>query len=165
ALAHAARGLDPAARARFLAPRARLYTADWVDCPLAERGERRCRVGVNDPGGSIEAVRYPADDPRLARVERGGGPSRDATPDLLRVAIGDGVETVAGAAQPDGVGVLIDADRHRALVGTPNAIASTYVQLLFLDGRGLRHFTKLDDRSGAWNRRVASWRIDWDAPR
>lgn len=162
ALAQAARGLDAAARARFIAPRGRLLTNDWIDCPLGDAGERRCRVGLSDAGGLIEAIRYPADDPRLARVVRPAGVAgNDAPPDLLRVASRDGVETVTGAAQPDGVGVLIDADAHRALVGTPNAIASTFVQLLFLDGRGLTRFRKLDDRSGIWGRRIASWQIDW----
>jgi hypothetical protein len=163
ALAHAARGLDRAARERFMAPRGRLLTTDWIDCPPADDGERRCRVGLSDAAGPIDSIRYPADDPRLARVVRpaAGETRHDAAPDLLRVANRDRVETVTGAAQPDGVGVLIDADTHRAMVGSPNAIASTYVQLLFLDGRGLTRFHKLDDRTGTWGRRIASWQIDW----
>ncbi len=116
-----------------------------------------------DRSGPIDSIRYPADDPRLARVVRpaAGETRHDAAPDLLRVANRDRVETVTGAAQPDGVGVLIDADTHRAMVGSPNAIASTYVQLLFLDGRGLTRLEKLDDRTGTWGRRIASWQIDW----
>jgi dolichyl-diphosphooligosaccharide--protein glycosyltransferase len=164
ALARAARGLDAPARTRFIAPRGRLLTNDWIECPLTDGGERRCRVGLADsPNSTIDSIRYPADDPRLARVVRPAAANtrNEAPPDLLRVANRDLVETVTGAPQPDGVGVLIDADTHRALVGTPNAIASTYVQLLFLGGRGLTRFHKLDDRSGTWGRRIASWQIDW----
>jgi len=32
---------------------------------------------------------------------------------------------------------------------------------MFLDGRGLDHFRKLDERTGARNQRVVAWEIAW----
>jgi len=67
------------------------------------------------------------------------------------------VDDIAGA-EPSAPAVLLDG-QQRALVGRPEAIASLYVRLMFLDGRGLDHFRNLDQRVGAGNN--ASQRGRW----
>lgn len=137
-----------------------LLTRDWVECALAD-GERRCPVGAPDGrGAQVEAVVFPDGEPRQARVvTRRDGTASAVAPSRLLVAGGMAVEPGAAgdAAAP---AVLLDG-QQRALVGAPEAVASLYVRLLFLDGRGLDHFRKLDERTGARNQRVAAWEIAW----
>jgi dolichyl-diphosphooligosaccharide--protein glycosyltransferase len=137
-----------------------LLTRDWAECTLAG-GERRCRIGTADGrGGEIEAVAFPDGDPRRVRVlMRRDGATSPVVPSRLLLAGGMEVESIVGpdASAP---AVLLDG-QQRALVGRPEAIASLYVRLMYLDGRGLGHFRKLDERTGARNQRVAAWAIAW----
>lgn len=137
-----------------------LFVRDWVDC-AATGGERRCPVDAPDGrGGRIEAVVFPDDRPREARlaVRRDGAVSIVA-PSRLLLAGGMAVDSIAGP-DPTAPAVLLDGQQH-ALVGRPEAIASLYVRLMFLDGRGLDHFHKLDQRLGARRQRVAAWTVEW----
>lgn len=137
-----------------------LITRDWSACALAD-GERRCAVNLPDGRGArVEAVVFPDGEPRRARVVLArDGDTVEVVPSRLLLAGGMAVESIAGA-DPATPAVLLDG-RQRALVGRPEAIASLYVRLMFLDGRGLDHFRKLDERTGARNQRVAAWAVDW----
>jgi dolichyl-diphosphooligosaccharide--protein glycosyltransferase len=147
------------------AARGGLLTADWVPCEPLDDGRRRCAVGAADGrGGRIDAVVYPADDARQARVgitRLDGGQTSEAPPDLLMIADAATVDTVPGANAADGTAVLIDRDGQRALVGSPAAIRSSFVRLMYLDGRGMTHLRKLDERPGAWGSRVVTWEVVW----
>lgn len=137
-----------------------LMVRDWVDCAVAD-GERRCPVGMPDGRGSqIDAVVFPDERPREARLAmRRDGATSTVVPSQLLLAGGMEVDTVTGpdASAP---AVLLDG-QQRALVGRPEAIASLYVRLMFLDGRGLDHFRKLDQRVGAHHQRIAAWAVEW----
>jgi hypothetical protein len=137
-----------------------LAIRDWVDCVLAN-GERRCALEVPDgTGGRIDAVVFPDDQPQQARVVmRRDDQTTTIAPSRLLLAGGMAVDDIAGA-DPSAPAVLLDG-QQRALVGRPEAIASLYVRLMFLDGRGLDHFRKLDQRVGAGNQRVAAWAVEW----
>ena len=137
-----------------------LLKRDWAECTLAD-GRRRCPIGVPDGrGAQIEAVVFPDGEPRRAHlVVRRDGAAAEVAPSRLLLAGGMEVESLANT-DADAPAVLLDG-QQRALVGQPEAIASLYVRLMFLDGRGLDHFRKLDERTGARNQRVAAWEIAW----
>lgn len=137
-----------------------LLLRDWTTCGDSG-GERRCPVYAPDERGArIEAVVFPDGRPQEARiiVERDGAAVALA-PSRLLLAGAMSVDIVA-TGDPSAPAVLLDG-QQRALIGRPEALASLYVRLLFLDGRGLRHFRKLDERTGARNQRVAAWAVEW----
>ena len=139
-------------------------TADWVPCVPLEGGGRRCPIGHADAhGGQIDAVVYPEDDARQARVaSTTAAGEQSAAPDPLIIVDSKAIETVGGTASADdATAVLLDRERHRVLVGSPAAIGSLYTRLVFLDGRGTTRFRKLDERTGAWGERVITYAIDW----
>ncbi|MEO8602533.1 MAG: STT3 domain-containing protein [bacterium] len=140
-----------------------LLTSEWVSC--APTGALwRCPIGAVDaPQHRIDTVVYPADDPRQARVattQLDSGQTAEAPPDRLLLAGADGVVTV-GDRDADGVGVVIDTVGHRVLVGSPSGIGSSFVRLMYLDGRDMLHFRRVDERNGAWGNRVVTWAVDW----
>jgi dolichyl-diphosphooligosaccharide--protein glycosyltransferase len=137
-----------------------LMVRDWVDCSATD-GERRCPVGMPDGrGAQIEAVVFPQDRPGEARVIlRRDGADTSVVPSRLLLAGGMEVQGVAGP-DANAPAVLLDGQQH-ALVGRPEALDSLYVRLMYLDGRGLNHFRKLDERLGANRQRIAAWRIEW----
>ena len=95
-----------------------LATRDWVDCTLAN-GERRCALDVPDgSGGRIDAVIFPDDQPRQARVVmRRDDQTTTIAPSRLLLAGGMAVDDIAGA-DPSAPAVLLDG-QQRALVGRP----------------------------------------------
>jgi len=156
---------DAAAEPPFGAGRRGFVTADWVPCEPASDGERRCAVARFDSRGvRIDAVVYPSGYARRARVisTAADGHQSEQAPDVLVIAGAAGAEALdEAAAAPGAIAVLLDDERHRALVGRPRAIGSLYTRLMFLDGRGTTRFRKVDERTGAWGERVATWAIDW----
>jgi len=147
-------GVDPATRP------AGLYVRDWVPCAL-EVDRRRCALRTHDGrGGRVLAVEFPDGRPQEARlvVERDGVTSSTA-PSRLLVAGAMDIEATEGS-DPSAPALLLDG-QQRVLIGAPDAVASLFVRLMFLDGRGLRHFRKLDERTGARRQRVAAWAVEW----
>lgn len=63
----------------------------------------------------------------------------------------------ANSAYP-GLAILLDEKNSRMLVGAADFLQSTYVQLMYLDGRYARHYAKADERSAA-GERVVLWKI------
>lgn len=68
----------------------------------------------------------------------------------------------ASPVHPD-LGVMIDVQNARVLVGTSAFLASTLVQLLYLDGRYATRYAKVDERVGA-DERLTTWKIRWSEP-
>jgi dolichyl-diphosphooligosaccharide--protein glycosyltransferase len=167
-MVHAAASADEGARARFVTPPGRLLTPDWVSCEATADGRRRCPISVQDPrAGWIDGVEYADSDGRSARLltsAQRDDPTVSRRPDRVSIATGDAVETAdVGPTEDTGLAVLIDGAQHRALVGTPLAIQSLFVRLMYLDGRGVRSFRKVDERTSGRGQRVVTWAIDWAA--
>jgi hypothetical protein len=65
-----------------------------------------------------------------------------------------------GAAFPD-VGVLLDVEARRILVGSPLLVRSTLVRLFYLGDRYSKIFKSLSRRSTLLDEEVATFHIDW----
>ncbi|MGD9764210.1 MAG: STT3 domain-containing protein [Candidatus Binatia bacterium] len=160
-----ARSLPDGARARFVAPGGRLITKSWAACTPAPGGELRCPIGAVDGYGAwVEAVAYPAAAPRNARIitRARDGRRTESAPGALSIATAAGVDTVRATATADSTALLIDPERSRVLLGTPSAIDALFTRLMYLDGRGVTRFRKVDDRTSARGQRVVTWAIDWN---
>jgi len=104
-------------------------------------------------------------DARLHSLERRRGTLSDATTEGTPAAVLlAGAEHMAqvGFASPTypDLAVLIDVPGARILVGAPPLLQSTFVHLMYLDGRYARHYQKHDDRAGL-RERVVTWKIKW----
>jgi len=125
---------------------------------------RRCEIGAQlRDAPAVRAVTYRDGEPQSLRVDTTAedGSATVAAPDVLLVASHGVVSAPNGqTASAHGVGVLLDSDRDRVLVGSPSGVASLYTRLLYLDGAGTTHFRKVDERTGRWGR-VATWAIEW----
>jgi dolichyl-diphosphooligosaccharide--protein glycosyltransferase len=146
-----------------------LLSRAWVDCRAdgpAPARRRRCplRLRLDSSGVEVDAFTYDPNIPRRGELHwrsSADGAERQASPAEIGVAGEGGVKWTEGWDPLDArVAVLIDAGRHRILVGTPGMLRSTFVQLLFLDGRYTPHLTLVADRR-IGHERVAAWRVDW----
>jgi hypothetical protein len=116
------------------------------------------------PDALVERFVYPANDPaagRLVLAPADGGPSREAAPAVILLAAGGQVQTIQPAGAGTSIGVLLDLDGARAVVGTPAALRSTLVRLMFLGEAAGGRFHKIDDRTGYGGERVVTWRVDY----
>jgi hypothetical protein len=144
-----------------------LLTLAWVRCDASAGGRWQCPVPPALTGGRslLRTVEFDPDTPASVRLtfRRDGGTPVVATPALVvRADATARVETEVPAGRAR-LAVLIDVPHARVLVGPSDVIRSTFVHLMFLDGRYARHLVKVDDRRGAEGERVATWRIDWPA--
>ncbi len=126
---------------------------------------------VRRGGPALDTFTYRHASPRDARLHardrRDGRPSDTTpagTPAAVLLAGSERMESFPFAAPtyPD-VAVLIDVPGERVLVGAPAFLPSTFVHLMYLDGRYARHYRKLDDRKDL-RARVVTWKIQWKAP-
>ncbi len=148
----------------------------WLPCdPDDGAGRMRCPIdGVVDGAGTrLEAVSVDVRQPAASRLRVRPGPSAttaaaayEAEPALLVLARADRLEEVEffSPLQTD-LAVLADVPGRRVLLGPPALLRSTFVHLVYLDGRYARHFEKLGDRSSPTGERVLTYRIEWDRPR
>lgn len=168
-----ARKLDAQARAQ---PRHVFSTAlTWYGSPrwhsCAAEGDRlRCPIGLTDAAGSrLEEVLYPETTPWNSRVrfrERGedGSPGRlvEGTPAWIVSAGPRGRRDLRfEQASYPAVAVLVDLPSRRVLVGPPQLIRSTFVHLLYLDGRYAKLFEKFDEQISPAGDRVVTWKVKW----
>ncbi len=139
-----------------------LATRAWRDCAV-DGAARTCRIGGRLPDGRlIASVRFTPAAPADTAVVVGTAASRQTLrPSLVLLATADGIERVPRGDGDPRLAVLIDVAAARVLVGTPAALDSTYTRLMFLDGRGLRHFRKFSDYTGAFDTRVVTYEIQW----
>ncbi len=148
-------------------PREALLTPTWVPCRLEGTG-RVCplRIDLARNGVEIEAFAYPPAAPSTGRLRwrRPANQSRgEGAPAQIVLAESAGIRPApfADAIAAD-LAVLVDVSKDRILVGTPRLLRSTFVQLMFLDGRYAHRFAKRDDRTGYGGERVVTWAIAWD---
>jgi hypothetical protein len=150
-----------------------LLTYDWVPCRVEVQGRWRCPV-PDAPDGRPSWLREVSLDPAVperARVvvlreERARGAAEAiGTPSLVVLAGAFGLREVpVASAVPARVAVLADLMQPRVLVGPADLVRSTFVQLMFLDGRYARLFEKIDEHDGLAGERVVTWRVRaWDA--
>ncbi len=145
-----------------------VLAGDATPCRADRHGERVCPVRAALPDALVERFVYPADDPaagRLVLAPADGGPSREAAPAVILLAADGQVQTIQPAGAGTSIGVLLDLDGARAVVGTPAALRSTLVRLMFLGEAAGGRFHKIDDRSGYGGERVVTWRVDSTASR
>ena len=67
----------------------------------------------------------------------------------------------ASPTHPD-LGVLVDMPNQRILVGAPPLVRSTFVHLMYLDGRYATYYEKFDDRTTDMGARIVTWKINWN---
>jgi dolichyl-diphosphooligosaccharide--protein glycosyltransferase len=142
------------------------FLGRWVPCePSGPDGERTCPIETSLAGGAVRlgSFTYREDAIDRSMLAAGGADERTTAgaPGLLLVADPSGLERVmpASPAHPD-LAVMIDVPNARILVGDPTFLASTLVQLLYLDGRYATRYAKIDERI-AGDERVTTWRIHW----
>lgn len=142
------------------------FLARWVACdPPRPDGEHTCPIETSIAAGAVRlgSFSYRADAVGRSILVAGDADGRmtAGAPGLVLLAGPNGLERVtpASPALPD-LGVMIDVRNARILVGEPAFIASTLVQLLYLDGRYATRYAKVDERV-AGDERVTTWRIDW----
>lgn len=147
------------------------FLGAWIGCePPHPDGEHTCRLDTWIGGWGSEwlgSFSYRPDAIGRSILAAGGADHQTTAgaPGLIVVAGPNGLEriTPASPTHPD-LGVLIDVANARILVGEPTFLASTLVQLLYLDGRYATHYAKVDERVAA-GERVTTWRIRWPPAR
>ncbi len=143
----------------------------WLPCvDASHEGAWVCTVDQVLGGVVIEAFRFVPDAPEQSRLlarstdPHDGSQAERVIPAAVVVADQHGIHDAAPSAANDpAVGVLVDVPGRRVLIGVPALLRSTFVSLMYLDGRYTDRFEKVDERSGAHGERVVTWRIR-DAP-
>jgi hypothetical protein len=147
------------------------FVPRWLSCRAArDGGEMACEISMSMSREApiLHTFTYRPASPQDARLhgrERRGGTLSDATtagtPAAVLLAGVDEMRPVAftSPTYPD-LAVLIDVPGARILVGAPAFLQSTFVHLMYLDGRYARHYRKHDDRASR-GERVVTWKIDW----
>jgi hypothetical protein len=147
------------------------FVPRWLPCHAAPAaGEMVCDVHLTPRGGTsaLGTLTYRVASPLDARLHgrerREGVPSdtmAPGTPAAVLLAGAERMEVVGftSPTHPD-LAVLIDVPGERVLVGAPALLRSTFVHLMYLDGRYARHYQKHDDRKDS-RARVVTWKISW----
>jgi hypothetical protein len=161
----ASRLASPEAVRDFVSPPLAFLGDDWLACH-AEGAETVCPIpalGLREGASAAFAYRDGAPQAGQLRWQRPGRAAWREAPAEILIAGPEKIEPVAfEAARSPAVGVLVDVRNRRILAGSPELLRSTFTQLLFLDGRYLRHFEKLDERTGYAGERVVTWRVRWE---
>jgi asparagine N-glycosylation enzyme membrane subunit Stt3 len=166
-----AAALPPGGERNFVSPPFLLLTRDWVACQEQSEGRLLCRNRLHEGrrGVVLDSVLYLPERAGESRLRfRQAVPSRrqpaviEEVPAVVLIASDNGVSTLTPALSARSeFGLLVDPANARVLVGSPSMLASTFVRLMFLDGRGMEHFEKVSDRSSFGGQRVVTWRINW----
>jgi hypothetical protein len=143
------------------------FLARWIPCEDPRpNGERVCPIRTSIAAGHVrlETFTYREDAPDrsvLVASRSTEEPASAGAPAVVLMAGARALERVVPASpvHPD-LGVLIDVPNGRVLVGAPSFLASTLVQLLYLDGRYTSRYAKIDERVAA-SERVTTWKISW----
>lgn len=147
----------------FAAPRGRGLPPRWYPCRDVE-GRLICTLGVTKAREGVGTLAFVYDPaaPRTGRLRvRGAGDERDETPAAIVVAAARLDETTfASPTHPD-VGILVDVANRRVLAGRPELLRSTFIGLMYLDGRYASHFEKFEDASTRLGNRVVTWKVRW----
>ena len=143
-------------------PETLVLSGDATPCRLDDHATRSCAVPAALEDSLIERFVYPEADPAAGRLvvqPLDGGPAREVAPAVVLLsAVGQvrSVEPSADSRSP--MGVLLDVEHARAVVGTPALLRSTFARLMFLGDVTGSPFEKVDERSAARERTV-TWRV------
>src|SRR5262249_22002066 len=143
-------------------PEALGLSGDATLCRPDGHGMRRCAVRAALEDSLIEGFVYPEADPAAGQLivqPFDGGRAREIAPAVVLLAAGGQVRSVEpSASDRSPMGVLVDVEHARAVVGTPALLRSTFARLLFLGDVAGSPFEKVDERSAA-GERVVTWRV------
>jgi len=138
----------------------------WRSCtPTPDAAEWACPPAGTASPGEPGVFRYRPDAPEQNRfLASYRGADRQSAPAVVVLAEAAGVRELSPATDSQlavlvEIAVLVDIPERRALVGPPDLLRSTLVDLLYLDGRYAKHFEKFDERVGYRGERVVAWRI------
>jgi hypothetical protein len=154
----------------FVAPRQRLLLRAWRRCrPGADPSSLVCRVGmrIGRNKSLLEFVTVDLSDPAKSRFKfrAGGGDDRPSEKPRIVILAGPTEKKeieIAVSGKPE-LGVLVDVPNSQVLIGSPPLLRSLFVDLLFLEGRYTKRFTKFNETSSRLRGRVTTWRIDWES--
>ena len=157
----------------FITPAQSHLLPHWLPC-RAVRGtpEMVCELqaGMTGATSTLQAFVYNPTSPQDARLHirqrQGGdlsGEITEGTPAVVVLAGAQGMQETAftSPTHPD-LGVLVDMPNQRVLVGAPPLVRSTFVHLMYLDGRYTTHYEKFDDRTTDTGERIVTWKINWN---
>jgi hypothetical protein len=148
------------------------FVRAWLPCRASrDGGDMTCEIRMAMGRGTpvLHTFTYRAASPESARLHSragGGGmapgATTEGTPAMVLLAGAEHMRRVGFASPtfPD-LAVLIDVPGARILVGAPSLLQSTFVHLMYLDGRYARHYRKHGDRAGLRGR-VVTWKITWE---
>jgi hypothetical protein len=143
--------------------RRRLPPLAWRSCtPKPDAPEWACPPAAGAPPGAPGVFLYRPDAPEQSRFYASDGRTDgQLTPAVVVLAEAAGLHEIrpTTTTTDSQLAVLVDLLEHRVLVGTPELVGSTLVDLLYLNGRYAKHFEKFDERVGYDGERVVSWRI------
>jgi asparagine N-glycosylation enzyme membrane subunit Stt3 len=143
-------------------PESLALSGDATPCRPDGHGNRSCAVRAALADLLIERFVYPAADPAAGRLlvqPLDGSPAREVAPAVVLVAAGGQVRSVEpSASDRSPMGVLVDVEHARAVVGTPALLRSTFARMMFLGDRAGSPFEKVDERTAA-GERVVTWRV------
>jgi hypothetical protein len=145
------------------------FSPRWLPCRASTDGHAMsCQIGMAIELGRpvLEAFTYRSASPQDGRLhtrERRAGAPTEGAPAMVLLAGARQMTPVrtASPTYPD-LAVLVDVPAARILVGAPDLLRSTYVHLMYLDGRYATHYRKADERADTRGR-VLTWKIEWKA--
>ena len=152
-------------------PPAIQFEPHWLPCRAARDGETMAceiRMAMGRGAPALHTFTYRVavpHDARLHRRELRGGTLSDAATEVTPAAV---LLADAGQMRPMAfvsptypeLAVLVDVPGARIIVGALPFLRSTFVHLMYLDGRYAKHYLKRDDRTGL-GERVVTWKIMW----
>jgi hypothetical protein len=137
------------------------YLARWLPCKTDPAARTRCEIQAEIPGRPERFVQFVAsyaETPQL--ISRQRLTHIDGPPGIFIQAGESAIHEARFAESPyPDLGVLLDTSNSRILIGTASFLESTFVQLMYLDGRYTSHYEKVDDRA-ANGERVVTWKIN-----
>ena len=133
----------------------------WLPCRPAPDGSMTCEINR----GLLFTYRPGSPEAARLRLALGGsvsaGATVEGTPAAVLLVGSEPIRQVEFASPTHpGLGVLIDIPGARILVGALPLLQSTFVHLMYLDGRYAKHYRKFDDRA-VQGERVVVWSIRW----
>lgn len=154
----------------FISPELGYLTKEWLPCVPDDTGaSRACFLAakVSNAPQVLEAFEYNASSPASGRLRilHQGGRTRYTyrTPGTIIVAgPSRSDETHPPGATDPGIAVLIDTVGHRLLLAEAELLNSTFTKLMFLDGRYLKRFEKVQEHSAYTGERVVTYRVRYD---
>jgi hypothetical protein len=143
-------------------PESLALSGDATPCRPDGHGNRSCAVRAALADSLIERFVYPEADPAAGRLlvqPLDGSRAREVAPAVVLLAAGGQVRSIEpSTSDRSPMGVLIDVDHARAVVGTPALLRSTFARLMFLGDVAGSLFEKVDERTAA-GERIVTWRV------